>query len=64
MPNTIEELLSETADFFQKRLAGDPELVTHLRLLCEQDLRPHLMRPLTVDVPGYAVSIAVFPEME
>jgi len=56
--NPVEELLSDTADFVEKRLAGDSQLCELVNKLVKGGSRPHVVRVLH-DVPDGGLLVAI-----
>jgi hypothetical protein len=57
--NTIDKLLSDTADYFEDRLRSDPALCQELIALRQRGQCPCVTRPLDNEVSGAAVTIGV-----
>lgn len=62
MMNSIEELLSATADYFEQQLQESHLAKAECTALCHQGESPEVCRPLT-EIPGYALTIIVSKDL-
>ena len=61
--NTVEQCLSDTADYFEGRLSGDPALGNEFEALLKAGKKPFVFRMLDNVLPaGYMLTVSVSPQ--